>query len=200
MQKNLILYFGSDFDLEPCQLRDLIHSRLTPNKIIQVSVEALPDNHSFALVKATECVHKVGPHKVIVASSKQGESTFLIERIAVRPENQGSGTMLPAGYFSTLDTREALHRLSSRKIPAQISCDSTSERSNHLYYGLLHYIKQAGYGTQCGLLQFPLFYRKAYVAHQSTCYANEHEERRSIPSTTSDLVAEAMIAMLADTM
>ena len=74
----------------------------------------------------------------------------------------------PAAYFSNLPVAAITSALKHSAVPARLSYTAGTYVANHVFYGLMHYIKHQNTNLQGGLLQFPLLPQQACLEQDAT--------------------------------
>lgn len=116
------------------------------------------------------------PQLVICVGQAGGRSRLSLERIAINiddariPDNAGRQPVdrpivrgAPAAYFSTLPIKAALQALLQAGIPAEISQTAGTFVCNHVFYGLMHVLRDNPQ-VRGGFVHIPFLPQQA-VAH-----------------------------------
>jgi pyroglutamyl-peptidase len=121
--------------------------------------------------RARACLRKAiadnKPALVICVGQAGGRSQISLERIAINiddartPDNAGNSPVDvaiipdgPAGYFSTLPIKRLLAELHHAGIPAEISQSAGTYVCNHVFYGLMHSLRNRR-GLRGGFVHIP---------------------------------------------
>jgi len=170
MKKILMLGF-EPFDkssinpaLEAIKLLD--NQELSGGKIITSS---LPVVHQKSIDKAIEQIIQHKPDVVICVGLAGGNFGISVERIAINiddfriQDNEGNQIVdepvvkdAPAAYFATLPIKAIVKELHNNGLPADVSNSAGTYVCNHIFYGLLHYIKNNNLNIKSGFIHIPL--------------------------------------------
>ena len=85
----------------------------------------------------------------------------------------------PAAYFSTLPIKRIVMRLMAAGIPAQVSNSAGTFVCNHVFYGLMDFMKKEGKGRRGGFIHVP------YLPKQAARLKNE-------PSMSLEMIVEGL--------
>ncbi|MCX6499886.1 MAG: pyroglutamyl-peptidase I [Arthrobacter sp.] len=132
-----------------------------------VSAVELPCVFGDALTVLAAALEKHRPELVVCAGQAGGRERISLERIAINcddariPDNAGNAPVDepvvpggPAAYFSTLPVKAALGALLAAGIPAEVSQTAGTYVCNHVFYGLMHALRQSP-GVRGGFVHVP---------------------------------------------
>ena len=191
-----ILVTGFDpFDGEPINPAWEAVKRLD-GKVIdgQHPVHALmiPTVRYEALSAIKRGIERFDPQLMIAVGQAGGRMAITPERVAINcddfriPDNKGNqpiDEMIvpdgPAAYFSTLPIKRIVMRLMAAGIPAQVSNSAGTFVCNHVFYGLMDFMKKEGKGRRGGFIHVP------YAASQAV----------NKPNTPSMAIADITAAL-----
>lgn len=163
-----ILVTGFDpFDGEPINPAWEAVKRLD-GKVIdrQHPVHALmiPTVRYEALSAIKRGIERFDPQLMIAVGQAGGRMAITPERVAINcddfriPDNKGNqpiDEMIvpdgPAAYFSTLPIKRIVMRLMAAGIPAQVSNSAGTFVCNHVFYGLMDFMKKKAKGAAAAL-------------------------------------------------
>ena len=173
-----ILVTGFDpFDGEPINPAWEAVKRLD-GKVIdgQHPVHALmiPTVRYEALSAIKRGIERFDPQLMIAVGQAGGRMAITPERVAINcddfriPDNKGNqpiDEMIvpdgPAAYFSTLPIKRIVMRLMAAGIPAQVSNSAGTFVCNHVFYGLMDFMKKEGKGRRGGFIHVPYLPKQA---------------------------------------
>ncbi len=131
------------------------------------SVE-LPCVFGDALVALRAALDAYDPELVVCVGQAGGRPGISLERVAINcddariPDNAGNQPVDqdvvpggPAAYFSSLPIKAGLLALRSAGIPADVSQSAGTYVCNHVFYGLMHELRNRS-GTRGGFVHVPL--------------------------------------------
>ncbi len=136
----------------------------------------LPTCFGRSLRTLRAALTRTAPDLVICVGQAGGRSRLSLERVAInvddariadnagrqpvdRPVVRGG----PAAYFSTLPIKAQLRALQSAGLPAEISQTAGTFVCNHVFYGLMHALREAPH-VRGGFVHIPFLPEQA-VAH-----------------------------------
>ncbi len=140
-----------------------------------------------SLVKAIE---KTKP-SAIICTGQSGSSTIRLERVAInvadariayncgmKPMDEPIIDDGPVAYFSSLPLRKMLAAIEEDKVPVKISNSAGTFGCNHIFYDLMHYIKENDLGIPGGFIHVPSLPEQAM--------------KKQGPSMSLDLIVKAL--------
>ncbi|MEM9683627.1 MAG: pyroglutamyl-peptidase I [Pseudomonadota bacterium] len=137
----------------------LVVSRIVPSKF-------------FACIDAVRsAIEEVEPEAVVMMGEYGGRSMLTVERIA-QNLNDGDRYQLvdnagrsmkgeltapdgPVAYYTTLPIRAMVRAMRDAGIPTDLSDVTGTFCCNHLMYGILHYLAEAGSDVRAGWIHLP---------------------------------------------
>ncbi len=161
-----------------------------------VAARLLPVEFGASLAALREAIVEVSPTLVLCIGQAGGRPQLSIERVAINvddariPDNangQPIDTPIvdggPAAYFATVPIKAILADLHAAGIPAEISQTAGTYVCNHVFYGLMHALRDAPH-IRGGFIHIP------YAPNQ----AARHPGAPSVPVDT--VIAALRIAVL----
>ncbi|HEX5793807.1 MAG TPA: pyroglutamyl-peptidase I, partial [Rheinheimera sp.] len=140
----------------------------------QVQVERLPCVFKHSLTVLEQLINRHKPSHLLLLSQCSTQATISVEKVALnindarqsdnnnqQPRDSLTAQHGPAAYFSNLPVNAITDKLRSHQLPVQLSYNAGTFVANHLFYGLMHYIKHQNISLHGGLLQFPLLPQQA---------------------------------------
>ncbi len=134
---------------------------------LRVAAVELPCVFGEAIAVLHKALAEHRPQLVVCAGQAGGRERVSLERIAINcddariPDNAGNTPVdepvvpgAPAGYFSTLPVKAALAALRGAGIPAEVSQTAGTYVCNHVFYGLMHALRDTP-GTRGGFVHVP---------------------------------------------
>jgi pyroglutamyl-peptidase len=134
----------------------------------RVVAHQLPCRFGAAGEAVRRLVTELRPACVLALGQASGRADFSIERIAINvddariPDNDGAQpidepvvTGGPAGYFSTLPIKAMVAGLRASGLPASISQSAGTFVCNHVFYSLMHSLRQHP-DVRAGFMHLPL--------------------------------------------
>lgn len=116
----------------------------------------------------------VKPDVVICVGQAGGRSQMCLERVAINvndariADNEGNQPIDtpvvedgPVGYWSTLPIKAIVEALRNQGIPASVSQTAGTFVCNHIFYGLMHQIKQMDRDVRGGFIHIPFLPEQA---------------------------------------
>lgn len=157
----------------------------------RVVARCLPVAFGASLDALREAIDELGPALVLCVGQAGGHAQLSLERIAInvddariadndgaRPIDEAIAADGPAAYFSDLPIKAMLAALRDAGIPAQVSQTAGTYVCNHVFYGLMHALRDAA-GVRGGFIHIPFSIEQAAA----------HPGAPSLPITT---VSEAL--------
>lgn len=152
-----------------------------------VATRTVPTVFGQALDALDRALAEHRPDIVLAVGQAGGRSALSLERVAInlddaqiadnagaRPVDRPIVPGGPAGYFSTLPIKPALHALRAAGLPAAISDQAGTFVCNHLFYGLMHRAALAGNAWRGGFLHIPYLPQQAARHEGASSMALEH--------------------------
>ena len=134
----------------------------------RVEARVLPVVFGVALKELRAHLRELNPCLVIATGLAGGRKEVSLERIAINvddariPDNRGAQPVDlpveengPAAYWSTLPIKAIVAELRARDIPAGVSQTAGTFVCNHVFYGLMHSLAQAGGAARGGFIHLP---------------------------------------------
>lgn len=153
----------------------------------RVVAACLPVVFGESLARLRQLVDALAPELVIAVGLAASRSRLSLERIAINvddariPDNAGACPIDqpvvddgPAAYFSSLPIKAMLVALREAGIPAEISQTAGTYVCNHVFYGLMHALRQRP-GVRGGFIHVP---------HSSPELSARHPGAASLPVET----------------
>jgi pyroglutamyl-peptidase len=138
-----------------------------PQPFNQVKVLELPCAFDDSLLVLQQALDKLKPTVVIAVGQAGGRSQFCLEKVAINyndariPDNNqqqplGTATIEhgPSAYFSTLPLKTLVQALHQQGIPAALSFSAGTFVCNHVFYGLMHQLKDQPH-VKAGFIHIP---------------------------------------------
>ncbi len=127
----------------------------------------------------------------IICTGQSGSSTIRLERVAInvadariayncgmKPMDEPIIDDGPVAYFSSLPLRKMLGAIEEDKVPVKISNSAGTFGCNHIFYDLMHYIKENDLGIPGGFIHVPSLPEQAM--------------KKQGPSMSLDLIVKAL--------
>ena len=138
-------------------------------KDYQINIQQLPCVFKHSLTVLEQLITQFKPAHMLLINQCRANVDIRIEKVALNindasePDNhqqQPRDTLTaqhgPAAYFSNLPVSAIVDTLHSHALPASLSYSAGTFVANHLFYGLMHYIKHQNISLHGGLMQVPL--------------------------------------------
>jgi len=148
--------------IEACKLLDEREYNGFRVKVVEIPLrfhEVRP-----SLIKAIE---ETEPSAVL-CTGQAGSSMIRLERVAInvadariayncgkQPVDEPIVEDGPVAYFTTLPLRKMLAAIEEEKVPVSISNSAGTFGCNHIFYDLMHYIKEKALGIPGGFIHVP---------------------------------------------
>lgn len=120
----------------------------------RVAVRCLPVEFGASIAALREAIDELAPSLVLCVGQAGGRAQISLERVAINvddariPDNAGQqpvdeaiATAGPAAYFTRLPIKAMLVALRNAGIPAEISQTAGTFVCNHVFYGLMHALR-----------------------------------------------------------
>ena len=133
----------------------------------RVVARQLPVEFGGALRVLREAIRTFDPDLVLCVGQAGGRAQLSLERIAINvddariPDNAGASPVDeaivpegPAAYFTSLPIKAMLCALHDAGMPAEISQTAGTYVCNHVFYGLMHALRDRP-GTRGGFIHIP---------------------------------------------
>ncbi len=133
----------------------------------RVKVVEIPLRFDEVRSSLEKAIEETAPCAVI-CTGQSGSSTINLERVAInmadariayncgkQPVDEPLVDDGPVAYFSTLPLRKMLAAIEEKKVPIKISNSAGSFGCNHIFYDLMHYIKENDLGIPGGFIHVP---------------------------------------------
>lgn len=146
----------------------------------------LPCVFDMAPVVLIEATRAVQPDIVIVVGQAGGRSDISLERVAIniddariednagrKPVDTAVDSDGPAAYFSTLPIKAMMLALRDQGIPASISNTAGTFVCNHVFYGLMHSLRERP-EVRAGFIHIP--YLPLQAVHHPGAPSMSHEQ------------------------
>ena len=160
-----------------------------------VVARELPVTFGGSLDALRAAIDELQPALVVCVGQAGGRERLSLERVAINvddariPDNAGAQPIDapiaddgPAAYFTTLPIKAMLVALRDAGIPAEVSQTAGTYVCNHVFYGLMHALREQP-GVRGGFVHIP--YAPTQVA-----------DRPGVPSLPVDVVAGALRIVL----
>lgn len=157
----------------------------------RVVARRLPVEFGASVTALRDVIDAVSPSLVLCVGQAGGRSQLSIERVAINiddariADNAGAAPVDqpivaggPAAYFATLPIKAMLSDLRDAGIPAEISQTAGTYVCNHVFYGLMHALRERP-NIRGGFIHIP------YSPEQATHHAGA-------PSLPLDIVVKAL--------
>jgi pyroglutamyl-peptidase len=142
----------------------------------RIVARQLPVEFGTSLSALRHAIQETAPALVLCVGQAGGRSQLSIERIAVNVDDariaDNAGNLPvdapvivdgPAAYFATLPIKAILAEVRAAGIPAEISQTAGTYVCNHVFYGLMHALRDAS-GVRGGFIHIP------YAPEQAACH------------------------------
>ena len=154
--------------------------RLLPASIGGLRVETLrvPCEFRRAIEVAAEAIERHRPSLVVCLGQAGGRSHMSVERVAINvddaraPDNGGAQPVDepiardgPPARFATLPIKAMVAAMRRAGVPTEVSNSAGTYVCNHLMYGVLHFIAEAGIAARAGFIHVP--YAEAQVVDKA---------------------------------
>ncbi len=153
----------------------------------RVVARCLPVAFGASLDALREAIDELGPALVLCVGQAGGRAQLSLERVAINvddariADNAGACPIDaavvaggPTAYFSDLPIKAMLSALREAGIPAEVSQTAGTYVCNHVFYGLMHALRDAA-GVRGGFIHIPF----------STAQAAAHLGAPSLPIATA---------------
>ena len=153
----------------------------------RIVARQLPVEFGTSLVALRDALRETAPVLALCVGQAGGRAQLSIERIAINIDDariaDNAGNLPidapvaadgPAAYFATLPIKAILAELRAAGIPAEISQTAGTYVCNHIFYGLMHALRDAP-GIRGGFIHIP------YAPEQAAC----HPGAPSLPVETA---------------
>ena len=138
-------------------------------KDCQIQVEHLPCVFKQSLTALEQLITNCKPAYLLLINQCRSKVDIQVEKVALnindasepdnnqqQPRDSLTAHHGPAAYFSNLPLSAIVDALQSHALPARLSYSAGTFVANHLFYGLMHYIKHQNTSLHGGLIQVPL--------------------------------------------
>lgn len=132
----------------------------------RIVARRLPVEFGTALAALRDALDQTSPVLVLCVGQAGGRAQLSLERVAINvddariPDNAGAAPIDtpivadgPAAYFATLPIKAMLAALREAGIPAEISQTAGTYVCNHVFYGLMHALRETP--VRGGFLHIP---------------------------------------------
>jgi len=168
MRVSMLAVLDSDDKNEPNSLYQhlLPLTDWTPTHNSIVLVQQVPRVFKQCLVDIEKLITQHKPNHLLLLAQHSANRQISVEKVALnindaaQPDNDGQqpkDTLTaqhgPAAYFRNLPVAAISKTLRGNAIPAQVSFHAGTCVSNHLFYGLMHFIKHQNINLHGGLMQ-----------------------------------------------
>ncbi|ENM5789410.1 pyroglutamyl-peptidase I [Vibrio mimicus] len=139
-----------------------------PNEECTVKAIELPCVFDESIDRLNHALAQYQPCLVLALGQAGGRSAFSLEKVAInyndariadnagqQPIDTATISDGPTAYFSTLPLKAIVHALHQQHIPAEISYSAGTYVCNHLFYGLMHALKDQP-KVRAGFIHIPL--------------------------------------------
>lgn len=133
----------------------------------RVAARLLPVEFGASLEALRAALEDIRPALVLCVGQAGGRAQLSLERVAINvddariPDNAGASPVDapiaadgPAAYFATLPIKAMLAALREAGIPAEVSQTAGTYVCNHVFYGLMHALRDAP-GVRGGFVHIP---------------------------------------------
>jgi pyroglutamyl-peptidase len=141
----------------------------------RIVARQLPVEFCTSLTVLRDAIRETAPALVLCVGQAGGRAQLSIERIAVNIDDariaDNAGNLPvdapvivdgPAAYFATLPIKAILAEVRAAGIPAEVSQTAGTYVCNHVFYGLMHALRDAS-GVRGGFIHIP--YAPEQAAH-----------------------------------
>lgn len=159
-------------------------ARIAGHRIV---ARQLPVEFGTSLALLRDAIRETTPALVLCVGQAGGRAQLSIERIAINVDDariaDNTGNLPidapvvpggPAAYFATLPIKAILAEVRAAGIPVEISQTAGTYVCNHVFYGLMHALRDAP-GVRGGFIHMP------YAPEQAAC----HPGAPSLPVETA---------------
>lgn len=135
---------------------------------VDITVRKLPVVFKRAREEAIRQFEELNPDLVLHLGEAGGRTHISVERVAINcddagtPDNDGQTRDAEPiqekgedGLFATVPVKKIVNALKKSGIPAVISNSAGTYVCNHVFYGMLHHIKQKRSRTRVGFIHLP---------------------------------------------
>jgi len=164
-------------------VRALDGARIVGHRVV---TRCLPVEFGASLAALREAIGESQPALVLCVGQAGGRAQLSLERVAInvddariadnagaRPIDEPVAAGGPAAYFSDLPIKAMLAALRDAGIPAEVSQTAGTYVCNHVFYGLMHALRDVT-GVRGGFIHIP------YSTEQAAC----HPGAASLPIAT----------------
>jgi pyroglutamyl-peptidase len=133
-----------------------------------IAVKEIPTVFNSALDQLYQAIEEIKPDIVICVGQAGGRSDITVERVAINiddariADNAGNQPIDksvveggPVGYWSTLPIKAMVKVMNDQGIPASVSQTAGTFVCNHVFYGLMHHLSNAGHSGKGGFIHIP---------------------------------------------
>jgi len=137
----------------------------------------IPTVFDESIAALQEYLEEVNPELVICVGQAGGRPDITLERVAINvndariADNRGQQPIDtpvikdgPAGYWSTLPIKAIVKTMRENGVPASVSQTAGTFVCNHIFYGLMHLLANAGNKVRGGFIHIPFLPEQA-AAH-----------------------------------
>jgi pyroglutamyl-peptidase len=145
---------------------------------ITIISKKVPTAFGEAIATLEGFMKEVNPVLIICVGQAGGRPDLTIERVAINvndariPDNNGQQPIDtpiiqggPVGYWSTLPIKAIVKKLRDNGVPASVSQTAGTFVCNHIFYGLMHLLNNAGNKARGGFIHIPFLPEQA-VRHR----------------------------------
>jgi pyroglutamyl-peptidase len=157
----------------------------------RIIARQLPVEFGMSLAALRDAIRDTAPALVLCVGQAGGRAQLSIERIAVNIDDariaDNAGNLPvdapvvpdgPAAYFATLPIKAILAEVRAAGIPVEISQTAGTYVCNHVFYGLMHALRDSS-GVRGGFIHIP------YAPEQAACHPGA-------PSLAVEIAASAL--------
>ena len=138
-------------------------------KDYQINIQQLPCVFKHSLTVLEQLITQFKPAHMLLINQCRSMVDIQVEKVALnindasepdnkqqQPKDSLTAQHGPAAYFSNLPLNAIVEALQNHALPARLSYSAGTFVANHLFYGLMHYIKHQNTSLHGGLIQVPL--------------------------------------------
>ena len=134
----------------------------------QICGKILPVVKGTSVDKVTFYIKEIAPEFVIMLGQAAGRNAITPEKVAINFENfplpdngghQSLNTVVredgPDAYFTNLPVNAMVHHIREAGVKSELSFSAGTFVCNHVFYGVLHYIRTQNLQVKAGFIHIP---------------------------------------------
>ena len=143
---------------------------------VRIATATLPTSFAGSIAALEQGITETKPDIVLCVGQAGGRSALSLERVAINvqdariADNDGAQPIdepvvgsAPAAYFASLPIKAAVTELRKAGLPAEVSNSAGTFVCNHIFFGLMHFIRAKRAPIRGGFLHIPLLPEQAVL-------------------------------------